>query len=179
MGEIFTAPSLWAQAEYVFKKKLGGQNFCPKKVSLTLKWSVKGDKNALRVTRCPLGSWALPNLEFTHAADNFLVGHISTVKFNFCWLLWPLRLSKEAFFVIYQKVPAARVHSRFGSTRDPRGQPLRHMEQLLLVTSCDSPAGIGASLRTHGRTTHTGWTDRRDVANSILDYHYFNQQNTF
>ena len=31
--------------------------------------------------------------------------------------------------------------------------PLRHMEQLLLVPSCDSPAGIGASLRTHtGRT---------------------------
>ena len=26
------------------------------------------------------------------------------------------------------------------------------MEQLLLVTSCDSPAGIGASLRTDGRT---------------------------
>ena len=25
---------------YVFKKKLGGQNFCPKKVCLTLKWSV-------------------------------------------------------------------------------------------------------------------------------------------
>ena len=45
-------------------------------------------------------------------------------------------------------VPAAR----FGSTRDPRGQPLRHMEQLLLVTSCDSPAGIGASLWTHART---------------------------
>ena len=45
------------------------------------------------------------------------------------------------------------------------------MEQLLLVTSCDSLAGIGASLRTGGRTdgrTH-GWTDRRDVANSILD----------
>ena len=38
--------------------------------------------------------------------------------------------------------------------------PLRHMEQLLLVTSCDSPAGIGASLRTDGR----------DVGNSILDY---------
>ena len=37
-------------------------------------------------------------------------------------------------------------------TRDPMGQPLRHMEQLLLVTSCDSPAGIGASLRTDGRT---------------------------
>ena len=26
------------------------------------------------------------------------------------------------------------------------------MEQLLLVTPCDSPAGIGASLRTHART---------------------------
>ena len=34
---------------------------------------------------------------------------------------------------------------------------LRHMEQLLLVTSCDSPAGIGASLRTDGRTD--GQTD--------------------
>ena len=48
------------------------------------------------------------------------------------------------------------------------------MEQLLLVTSCDSPAGIGASLRTHTRT-HTrmdGWTDRRDVGNSILDMYY-------
>ena len=41
------------------------------------------------------------------------------------------------------------------------------MEQLLLVTSCDLPAGIGASLRTDGRTD--GWTDRRDVGNSILD----------
>ena len=27
------------------------------------------------------------------------------------------------------------------------------MEQLLLVTSCDLPAGIGASLRTHKLTT--------------------------
>ena len=45
------------------------------------------------------------------------------------------------------------------------------MEQLLLVTSCDSPAGIGASLRTDARTNeHTdGWTHRRDVGNSILD----------
>ena len=43
------------------------------------------------------------------------------------------------------------------------------MEQLLLVTSCDSPAGIGASLRTDERTD-TGWTDRRDVGNSILDF---------
>ena len=42
------------------------------------------------------------------------------------------------------------------------------MEQLLLVTSCDSPAGIGASLRTDALTTD-GWTHRRDVANSILD----------
>ena len=44
------------------------------------------------------------------------------------------------------------------------------MEQLLLVTSCDSPAGIGASLRgqtDNGRTTH-GWTHRRDVGKSIL-----------
>ena len=49
------------------------------------------------------------------------------------------------------------------------------MEQLLLVTSCDSPAGIGASLRTDGRTDErtdgrtNGWTHRRDVGNSILD----------
>ena len=45
------------------------------------------------------------------------------------------------------------------------------MEQLLLVTSCDSPAGIGASLRTHVCTyvRTYGWTDRRDVGNSILD----------
>ena len=45
------------------------------------------------------------------------------------------------------------------------------MEQLLLVTSCDSPAGIGASLRTHERTNErtNGWTDRRDIGNSILD----------
>ena len=46
------------------------------------------------------------------------------------------------------------------------------MEQLLLVTSCDSPAGIGASLRTHERTDERtdGWTDKRDVGNNILDY---------
>ena len=45
------------------------------------------------------------------------------------------------------------------------------MEQLLLVTSCDSPAGIGASLRTDERTSGRtdGWTHRRDVGNSILD----------
>ena len=64
-----------------------------------------------------------------------------------------------------------RVHSRFGSAQDPRGQPLTHMEQLLLVKSCDSPSGIGAILRTDGRTNGRtdGWTDRRDVGNSILD----------
>ena len=43
------------------------------------------------------------------------------------------------------------------------------MEQLLLVTSCDSPAGIGASLWTDERTPDTGWTHRRDVGNSISD----------
>ena len=55
-----------------------------------------------------------------------------------------------------------RIDSRFRRARDPRDHgvtlrlflsPLRHMEQLLLVTSCDSPAGIGASLRTHAQRT--------------------------
>ena len=41
------------------------------------------------------------------------------------------------------------------------------MEQLLLVTSYDSPAGIGASLRTDGWMD--GWTDRSDVGYSISD----------
>ena len=63
-------------------------------------------------------------------------------------------------FIGNKKVPAGQVHSRFGSTRDPRGQPLRHMEQLLLVTSCDSPTGIGASLRTHNGLTN-GRMDRQ------------------
>ena len=45
------------------------------------------------------------------------------------------------------------IHSRFRSARDPKGHgvtlraflpPLRLMEQLLLVISCDLPAGIGA-----------------------------------
>ena len=52
------------------------------------------------------------------------------------------------------------------------------MEQLLLVTSCDSPAGIGASLRTHGQRTD-GWTDRRDVGNSILDVSKISIENSF
>ena len=54
------------------------------------------------------------------------------------------------------------------------------MEQLLLVTFCDSPAGIGASLWTDGRTD--GWTHRRDVGNSILDNQHFTgriKQNPF
>ena len=45
-----------------------------------------------------------------------------------------------------------------GTTRD---QPLRHMEQLLLVTSCDSPAGIGASLQTHTHERTDGRTNGR------------------
>ena len=44
--------------------------------------------------------------------------------------------------------------------------PLRHMDQLLLVISCDSPAGIGASLWTHARTNNE-WTDNL-YGNSIL-----------
>ena len=45
------------------------------------------------------------------------------------------------------------------------------MEQFLLVTFCDSPAGIGASLRTHVRTDvrTDGWMHIRDIGNSILD----------
>ena len=37
------------------------------------------------------------------------------------------------------------------------------MEQLLLVTSCDSPAGIGASLRTHVRTDYSGAKNKSDA----------------
>ena len=46
---------------------------------------------------------------------------------------------------------------QFRERQGPQGSPIRHMEQLLLVTSCDSPAGIGASLRTDERTD--GQTD--------------------
>ncbi len=62
---------------------------------------------------------------------------------------------------------------------DPRGHgvtpiaflsPLRHMEQLLLVTSGDLSAGIGDSLRTDGKRTTL--TDRHDVGNSILDWSF-------
>ena len=43
------------------------------------------------------------------------------------------------------------------------------MEQLLLVTSCDLPAGIGASLRTDGQRMHNGRTDgRTDVRLEIV-----------
>ena len=61
-----------------------------------------------------------------------------------------LLISIISFSQNYQRI--IYIGSRFGITRDPRGQPLRHMEQLLLVTSFDSPAGIGASLRTDERT---------------------------
>ena len=43
-----------------------------------------------------------------------------------------LLLLPKCWILKHKKVPAARVHSRFGSTRDPRGQPLRHMEQLFI-----------------------------------------------
>ena len=51
------------------------------------------------------------------------------------------------------------------------------MEQLLLVTSCDLSSGIGASLRTADGRTTDGWTDRRDVGNSILDVHQMKAEN--
>ena len=41
------------------------------------------------------------------------------------------------------------------------------MEQLLLVKSCDSPAGIGASLRTEGQM-HIGTEGQRDVEVEIV-----------
>ena len=42
---------------------------------------------------------------------------------------------------------------------DPRAGVLTHTSQLLVVTSCDTTAGIGASFRKHGRTD--GRTDTR------------------
>ena len=45
--------------------------------------------------------------------------------------------------------------------------PLRHMEQLLLVTPCDSPAGIGVSLPTDARTDR-GKEGRIDVMVEIV-----------
>ena len=45
------------------------------------------------------------------------------------------------------------------------------MEQLLLVTSCESSAGIGASLRTVTQRTTDGHTD---VTLVTLDVHYYN-----
>ena len=78
--------------------------------------------------------------------DQFIVG--------FQWDLLHIKIYKTRSI-------RAQEHSRFGSTWDPRGQPPRHMEQLLLETSCDLPAGIGASLRTHTRTTHNRRMDRQ------------------
>ena len=48
--------------------------------------------------------------------------------------------------------------------------PLRHMEQLLSVTSCDSPAGIEASLQTHTGGHTDGHTD---VSLEIVFYRYW------
>ena len=45
--------------------------------------------------------------------------------------------------------------------------PLRHMEQLLSVTSCDSPAGIAASLQTDAQTQR-GTEGRTDVEVEIV-----------
>jgi hypothetical protein len=81
----------------------------------------------------------------------------------------------------YKKVSPPWIHSSFESARDPRDlgvtlraflSPLRHMQQLLSVSSCDWPAEIGASLRTDAQRTNerTHWrTDRLLCLNSILD----------
>ena len=53
----------------------------------------------------------------------------------------------------------------------PQGSYLRHMEQLLLVTFCDSPAGIGASLWTDGhmdKRTEAQREGRTDVEVEIV-----------
>ena len=55
------------------------------------------------------------------------------------------------YIVITRKYPLRGYILGSGVPGTP-GSSLRLMEQLLLVTSCDSPAGIGASLRTHVRT---------------------------
>ena len=50
---------------------------------------------------------------------------------------------------------------------------LTHTKQLLLVTFCNTSAGIEVNFRTHGRTEQTertdGWTDGRGSRNSYLD----------
>ena len=61
----------------------------------------------------------------------------------------------ETISSLYYILESIRIRERFESAREPRGHgvtlraflsPLRHMEQLLLVTFCDSLAGIGDSL---------------------------------
>ena len=57
-------------------------------------------------------------------------------------------------------------------TQNEYSSLIAHTKQLLLVTFCDTTAGIGDSFRTHGHTntrTHGGWTDRRGSQNSYLD----------
>ena len=46
---------------------------------------------------------------------------------------------------------------------------IAHTKQLLLVTFCDTTAGIGASFRTHGHKEDGGRKDRRGSRNSYLD----------
>ena len=67
-----------------------------------------------------------------------------------------------------------------GVTRNEYFSLSKHTKQLLLVTYCDTPAGIEVSFevsfRTHGRTDGgrtDGRTDRRGSRNSYLDIEYF------
>ena len=43
-----------------------------------------------------------------------------------------------------------------------------HTKQLLLVTLCETTAGIGASFRTHGRRTHGRTEGQTDVEVEIV-----------
>ena len=46
---------------------------------------------------------------------------------------------------------------------------ISHTKQLLLVTFCDTTAGVSIIFRTHGRTHGGGRTDRRGSRNSYLN----------
>ncbi len=53
---------------------------------------------------------------------------------------------------------------------------LTHTKQSLLVTFCDTPAGIEVIIRTHGRNERTEiWTDGRGSRNSYLDFPIINR----
>ena len=49
---------------------------------------------------------------------------------------------------------------------------MTHTKQLLLVTFCDTTAGIGARFWKHGRT-HYRKIERHEVGNSYLDLIFF------